>query len=144
MVWKKGEKRSDEPKEKSRDEFIRELIKDLYTGDKKGRKLKPGGKVKLTTLINTQLSNDKNNIVTLGCFQFIPKSLQEKIHGKELYKRMTSKEKREVYEKIVEMESSSKCLVCIKNKDSVDVDSLKFRTIFNTQERQLVIGEPKK
>lgn len=119
---------------------VKNIIDKLYNRKQsKGRKLKPGNKQALQNMINAQCNSKP--IITLGVYQMLPKDIAAKIHDKKLSDTLSEKEKKTILDIIKEKKNNPDCFIRIRDKNVFeDHSKLNFRTIFNTQERQLIMG----
>lgn len=117
---------------------------------KKGRKRKPGAILTFTNLIKHQIAT--KDIVTCGLFSILPKNIAIKINDKKEFDLLTHDEIKIICDVILKNTNNNKCFIYLtengKNKltyisnnpDSYNKKLLDIRTIFNTQERQMILG----
>ena len=116
----------------------------------KGRKPKPGSKDTFVKLIKKQMCSKQ--IVTCGIFQLLPRDVSEKIHNKQLISTLTKEDIFNIFNLISKNKENKKCFVFLTNEGEKMIDefvkkpelfntaTVNLRTMFNTQERQLVLG----
>jgi hypothetical protein len=130
-------------------ETIVSIIQKMYnTKQAKGRKLKPKNKLTLVELIMVQIPTKP--ITVLGVFSKLPVDIAKKIHDKNEYKNLTLGEYVIISDTI--LESSKKLsnsyishvndegIKILENLKTGSIKNFKVRSVFNTQERQLVLG----
>ena len=125
------------------------IVQKMYNKKQsKGRKLKPKNKLTLIKLIMDQLAT--KSITTIGLFSQLPPDIVRKIHDKKDYKTLTqdeyaciadlilsaSKKKSNSYISHV-TPNGMEILETVKNGN---IKNFKVRSVFNTQERQLLLG----
>jgi hypothetical protein len=130
-------------------ETIVSIIQKMYnTKQAKGRKLKPKNKLTLFKLIMVQLSTKP--ITVLGIFSKLPVELAKKIHDKNEYKNLTLGDYVFISNIILKYSKklSNSCISHVTPEgvrilEDLKIGNIRFfkvRSIFNTQERQLVLG----
>ena len=125
------------------------IVQKMYNKKQaKGRKLKPKNKLTLVNLAMVQVST--KTIATLGLFSKLPPDIVQKIHDKNEYKTLTLKEYTYIADVILKTSQTKsnsyishvtiegvKILEDVKNGN---IKNFKVRSVFNTQERQLLLG----
>lgn len=126
---------------------------------KSGSGRKGGGKLKShtdsrTKLIDTYLRNTRSKeVATLGLFRYIPGEIQRKIHDKKSCKNITVDDLKVVADLILKNINNTgvhikdptgfEILDLLSKKQSLSHNqskAFKLRTVFCTQERQLILG----
>lgn len=126
-------------------EVITQVAKNLYSGTSKGRKVKPPNHTPLVKKIEQQI-NSRSPIILLGVFSLIPKDIALIINNKELYATITLEQRTKIVEVILSNINNPNCVIVLK-EEGVEIlknpglyENIDFRKIFNTQERQLILG----
>lgn len=131
---------------------IKDIMKHLYNkhrSNSKKAKLKPTKTSDFIKLIERQ--NQSKNIVTVGVFKNLNKDVRNKIHDKKLYETLTNKDYSYICSVILKNIDNPSCYIKLtekgkyllnltQNDNYSEIKKLKFRTIFNTLERQISIN----
>jgi len=117
---------------------------------KKGRKKKPGATLTFISLIKKQLLS--KDIVTCGVFSLLPGDAAVKINDKKEFDTLTHEEIKIICDVILKNTNNKNCFIYLtedgknnlqnirKNPELYNKRLLDLRNIFNTQERQMVLG----
>jgi hypothetical protein len=130
-------------------EEIAAIVQKMYnTKQGKGRKLKPKNKLSLVQLMMVQVATKQ--IATLNIFSKLTPDIVQKIHDKNECKNLTAKEYVYIADVILQTSTiASKSYIShvtpagLKILEDVKVGNIKnfkVRYVFNTQERQLLLG----
>lgn len=118
--------------------------------EKKGRKRKPAAVLTFTNLIKKQLLS--KDIVTCGVFSLLPSGIAYKIHDKSNFDKLTFNEIKTICDVILKNTNNKNCFIYLtedglNNLQTISKDPtlynkklLDVRNIFNTQERQMLLG----